>query len=147
MTTGAVIIAMIVVVLTVLLLVLRRMAGDENEEQEEAKARERISSAELEKGMSCCGAHEVCEAESLLTMTDKIVYYEDEELDRYRGRASSEYEDEEIDEFRDVLLTLKSHEVAGWLVSLGLRGIEPPAAIREEALMIVTDFRESRKKK
>lgn len=94
---------------------------------------------------TCCGAHEVCEAETLLTLTDEVIYYDDEELDRYRGTAADDYSDGEIDEFREVLLTLQPHEVAGWLRSLGLRGVEPPAEIRDEGLTIVGEFRDERR--
>lgn len=94
---------------------------------------------------TCCGAHEVCEAETLLTLTDEVIYYDDEELDRYRGTAADDYSDGAIDEFREVLLTLQPHEVAGWLRSLGLRGIEPPAEIRDEGLTIVGEFRDERR--
>lgn len=93
---------------------------------------------------TCCGAHEVCEAETLLALSDEIYYYDDEELDRFRGTAPDEYDDTAIDEFRDVLLTLQTHEVAGWLRSLALRKVEPPTAIRDEALMIVSEFRDER---
>lgn len=94
---------------------------------------------------TCCGAHEVCEAETLLTLTDEVIYYDDEELDGYRGTAADDYTDAQIDEFREVLLTLQPHEVAGWLRSLGLRGIEPPAEIRDEGLTIVGEFRDERR--
>ena len=57
-----------------------------------------------------------------------------------------DYTDLQIEEFRDVLVTLYMDEVAGWLKSLQLRGINPPLAIREEALMVVADFREMRHK-
>lgn len=89
----------------------------------------------------CCGAHEVCESDSLLSSSDKAEYYEDEELDVFKTKAANSYSDEEIEQFREVLLTLKEREVAGWLKSLQLRGINPPEIIREEALMIVADRR------
>lgn len=95
--------------------------------------------------VACCGAHEVCEAETLLALSDKVIYYDDEELDRFRGVGADGYDDSAIDEFREVLLTLQTHEVAGWLRSLALRKVEPPAEIREEALMIVSDFRDERR--
>ena len=94
---------------------------------------------------TCCGAHEVCEAETLLTLTDEIIYYDDEELDRFRGKAADDYADTEIDEFREILLTLQAHEVAGWLRSLNLRRIEPPSDIRDEALMVVSECRDERR--
>ncbi len=89
----------------------------------------------------CCGAHEVCEADSLLSSSDKIEYYNDEELDRFRGTQSRFYSDDAIEEFRDVLYTLKEREVAGWMKSIQLRQIELPEIIREEALMIVEERR------
>lgn len=95
--------------------------------------------------VTCCGAHEVCEAETLLVLSDKVIYYDDEELDRFRGVGPDDYDDAQIDEFREVLLTLQTHEVAGWLRSLALRKVEPPTEIREEALMVVAEFREERR--
>ena len=63
----------------------------------------------------CCGQHETCEKDSLLAAVSKgIEYYNDEELDHFRGRASDEYTEEEVEEFREVMLTCKDDEVAGW---------------------------------
>jgi hypothetical protein len=89
----------------------------------------------------CCGAHEVCESDSLLNSSDSVEYYNDEELDVYKGKSALRYSDNEIEEFREVLLTLMPREVAGWLKSLQLRGIDPPIIIRDEALMIVAERR------
>jgi len=89
----------------------------------------------------CCGAHEVCESDSLLSSNDKPEYYEDEELDAFKEKAADSYTDDQIEQFREVLFTLKEREVAGWLKSLQLRQINPPEIIREEALMIVADRR------
>ena len=37
----------------------------------------------------CCGLHETCESESLLAGVSKAIeYYEDEELDRFKGRSA-----------------------------------------------------------
>lgn len=93
--------------------------------------------------MECCGQHEVCEKESLLAALSKeIEYYNDEELDRFRGRRADEYSPDETDEFRDVLFTMRSDEVAGWVRSLQLRAIELPEDIRDEVLMIVGERRQ-----
>jgi len=93
--------------------------------------------------MECCGQHEVCEKESLLAALSKqIEYYNDEELDRFRGRRADEYSPDEIDEFRDVLFTMRSDEVAGWVRSLQLRAVELPEDIRDEVLMIVGERRQ-----
>ncbi|MBQ3636699.1 MAG: phospholipase [Bacteroidales bacterium] len=92
----------------------------------------------------CCGAHEVCEAETLLSTTTDIVYYSDEEIDRFAGMAPDDYSSAEVDELRDILLTLRDYEVAGWLRSLNLRHINLPDIIREEALMLVSEYRQKR---
>ena len=92
--------------------------------------------------MECCGQHEVCEKESLLAALSKqIEYYNDEELDRYRGRSSDSFSLDETDEFRDVLYTMRSDEVAGWVRSLQLRGVELPDGVKDEVLMIVGERR------
>ena len=89
----------------------------------------------------CCGAHEVCESESLLNSSEEIVYYDDEELDVYICKPGNSYNDNEIDQFREILLTLQEKEVAAWLRSLQMRGIIPPDIVKEEALMIVAERR------
>jgi len=89
----------------------------------------------------CCGAHEVCESETLLSNTDKIIYYEDEELDSYAGKSKNSFTDDQTEEFRDVLYSLKEEEVSAWLKSLRLRNITIPDIIKEEALMIVSERR------
>lgn len=91
----------------------------------------------------CCGQHEVCEKDSLLAAVSRdIEYYEDEELDAYRGRPSDEYTNEEVEQFQEVLYTMKSDEVAGWVRSLQLRGINLPDDLKDEVFMIVGERRE-----
>jgi len=91
--------------------------------------------------MECCGQHEVCEKESLLAAISRdIVYYDDEELDRFRGWTI--YDEEEIEEFRDVLYTMRSDEVAGWVRSLELRQINLPDEIKDEVFLIVGERRQ-----
>ncbi len=90
----------------------------------------------------CCGMHITCERDSLLaSVSDKIEYYDDEELDAYIGRKADDYTDEEIEQFRDVLLTLLPKDIAGWGRSIQLRDIELPSAVKEELLMIVAEAR------
>lgn len=90
----------------------------------------------------CCGQHQICEKESLLAaVSKKIEYYDDEDLDRFKGRSSNEYTDEEIDEFREVMFTMKEEEVAGWSRSLQLRGIELPDELKDELFLIVGERR------
>ncbi len=93
----------------------------------------------------CCGQHAVCERDSLLAaVSERIVYYDDEELDAYAGRAPESYTATESDAFRDVLLTLMPDDVAGWARSIQLRGIELPADVRDELLMMISEARASR---
>lgn len=104
----------------------------------ELKAAPEIVQAEVE----CCGQHEVCEKESLLAaVSKKIEYYEDEELDRFRGRTSDSYTQEEIEEFEEVMYTMQEVEVAGWSRSLQLRGIELPDPLKDELFLIVGERR------
>jgi hypothetical protein len=75
----------------------------------------------VEADAECCGQHEICEKESLLAaVSKKIEYYDDEELDRFRGRPSNGYNEEEVEEFREIMYTCKEDEVAGWSRSLQL---------------------------
>ena len=96
----------------------------------------------------CCGMHITCERDSLLAnVSDSIEYFDDEELDRFRGRQADDYTAAEEDEFRDVLLTLQPDDIAAWGRSIQLRGIELPTAVREELLLIVAEARAERGKR
>lgn len=93
----------------------------------------------------CCGQHAVCEKDSLLAGIDAdIEYFDDEELDAFKGREADEYTDDEIEQFREVLLTLLPDDVAPWARSITRRGITLPSAVRDELLMLVDDIRRSR---
>ncbi len=90
----------------------------------------------------CCGQHATCERDSLLAAVSKeIIYYDDEELDAFKGRESDEYTDEEAESFANVFYELKEVEVAGWVRSLQLRGVEIPDQIKDEVLLIVRERR------
>lgn len=92
--------------------------------------------------MECCGQHQTCEKESLLAAVSKqIEYYDDEELDAYRGVASDGYTTEQVEQFRDVLYTMQEVEVAGWVRSLQLRAIELPDELKDEVFLIVGERR------
>jgi len=89
--------------------------------------------------------HITCERDSLLaSVSETIEYYDDEELDEYRGRPADSYTDEEAEQFRDVMLTLLPDDIAGWARSIQLRGIELPGPVRDELLLIVAEARRSR---
>ncbi len=90
----------------------------------------------------CCGQHETCEKDSLLAaVSKKIEYYDDEELDKYIGLPADEYLPEQEDEFRDVFYTMQDTDVAGWVRSLQLRGIELPNNIKDEVFLIIGERR------
>ena len=89
----------------------------------------------------CCGAHEVCDIDTLLTSSEVIEYFEDEELDALAEIEPNDMNEKQMDQLMDVFYTLKEHEVAPWLRSLQLRRIELPIELREQALMIVSERR------
>ena len=96
----------------------------------------------------CCGQHEICEKESLLAaVSKKIEYYDDEELDQFIGKAGDAYTEEETEMFRDVLYTTLDVEVAGWVRSLQLRGIELPDDLKDEVFLIIGERRNVEVKK
>lgn len=81
----------------------------------------------------CCGRHAVCE-KGLLKAEE--LYYNDEELDRFAGKAPQDYATEEIEEFREVLYTLRPAEVYQWGVALTQRNIALPLDLRDEWVML-----------
>ena len=101
-----------------------------------------------EVDVECCGQHEVCERDSLLAaVSKKIEYYDDEELDQFIGKAGDAYTEEETEMFRDVLYTTLDVEVAGWVRSLQLRGIELPDDLKDEVFLIIGERRNVEVKK
>lgn len=86
----------------------------------------------------CCGQHAICEKELLMkAAAEPIEYFDDEELDRFRGRDAASYSTEEEEEFREVLYTTLTREIGDWLRSLQLRGIELPEGLRDEVVMFM----------
>lgn len=97
-----------------------------------------------EADLECCGQHEVCEKESLLAAVSKTIdYYDDEELDLFIGREADTYTEEEANQFRDVLYTMQDTDVAGWVRSLQLRGVELPDDLKDEVFLIIGERRTS----
>ena len=119
------------------------------------RLQEKVESGELEAmpevnpvDMECCGQHEVCEKESLLAAVSKqIEYYDDEELDRYKGMAGDAYSTEQEEEFRDIFYTMQEEDVAGWVRSLQLRGITLPDNLKDEVFLVVGELRANPHKK
>ncbi len=141
----------ILIVSLVVLGVVAAIAGIARNRRLQAK----VNSGELEAmpevnvaDMECCGQHEVCEKESLLAAVSKrIEYYDDEELDRYKGVAADAYSAEQEEEFRDVFYTMQEEDVAGWVRSLQLRGIALPDSLKDEVFLVVGELRANPHKK
>ena len=135
----------ILIISLVLLAVVAMIAGSIRNR----RLQQKIESGELESfpevkevDVECCGQHEICEKESLLAaVSKKIEYYDDEELDVYIGRPSDAYTGEETEQFREVLYTMPEVEVAGWVRSLQLRGVELPDALKDEIFLIIGERR------
>ena len=69
--------------------------------------------------------------------TKEIEYFDDEELDRFNGRDSSDYSNEEADEFREILYTMRPEEAKSWNRSLILRGINIPNQVKDELITLI----------
>lgn len=91
----------------------------------------------------CCGSHAVCERDTLLSNTDKIIYFDDEELDSLSGIEPDRFTDKQLTMIEEVFYTLREQDVAGWLRSLQLRNINLPDDIREQALLIISERRQN----
>ena len=98
-----------------------------------------------EDGAQCCGLHLVCEKDSLSPMSAEILYYDDEELDRFAGRDAGSYSASEEEEFREVLMTLLPGDRAGWARSITQRRIELPPDVKDELLMLINEQRNTLK--
>ena len=111
---------------------LSHISLDVNSHEEyDARMKELVAS-------ECCGAHDVCEKELMIrALRQKIEYFNDEELDAYRGIGEDAYTDDQIEEFRDVLYTMQTNEIEDWLKSLSLRGVALPLLLKEEACQLI----------
>ena len=136
--TGALIILAVTVLTGALLYLLQRFMP---RRKSDAKTDPSDSSdASTDRPEGCCGQHLTCEKDSLLAAVSKdIEYFEDEELDAYRGVAPEGYTDEQIEQFRDVLYTLLPADLLPWEQSMKKRGIILPSAIRNEFVMLYAE--------
>lgn len=111
--------------------------------------REKIGRGELnafpdvrQSDTDCCGQHEMCERDSLLAaVSKKIEYYDDEELDVYRGIPCDGYTPSQVEQFREIFYTMQETDIAGWSRSLQLRGINLPDELKDEVLLVVGERR------
>lgn len=120
----------------------KRKQGEEEEKKEGDEEGREGGDGE---GSECCGLHLVCEKDSLSPMSAEVEYYDDEELDRFIGRSGNDYSPEEVEEFRDVLMTLRADDIAGWGRSITARRLELPPEVRDEFLMLVNEQRNLRR--
>ena len=90
---------------------------------------------------ACCGAHEVCERDSLFNNSVEIEYFDDEELDVLSYVSPIDFTPEQLELLEHVFYTLNEKDVAAWLRSIQARNIQLPIDLREEALLIVSERR------
>lgn len=119
--------AIIFLVLAVGMYALRRIYGNSSPD-----ATDSHDHHDGENGV-CCGKHSNCE-KGYDTVN---LYFDDEELDRFKGMKPEEYTDADIEEFRQVLYTMREEEVENWAHCIETRGIEMPVEIREEILLML----------
>ena len=86
----------------------------------------------------CCGLHEVCE-KAADAIAENDLYYDDEELDEFRGRDADSYTEAEVDLFREVLLTLRRDELLAWEAALRERRIALPSQLRDELILLMEE--------
>ena len=123
--------------------IIRRKNGDDNVPTQSPSVEPIViaspeAETTTEDDEECCGEHEVCEKGKIKrALRTDIEYFDDEELDRYRGTAPDEYDDEAVEEFREVLYTMYPTEVEDWLKSLELREVALPDALKDEVFMLI----------
>ncbi len=86
---------------------------------------------------TCSGTNDKCEQNCMMEAAVKeIEYFDDEDLDQYKGRESDDYTDDEAEEFRNVMETMRPEEVKAWNRSLILRGVNMPDQIKDDYIML-----------
>ncbi|MCH5182260.1 MAG: phospholipase [Prevotellaceae bacterium] len=131
---------MLVLLVSLLVLALAALAAGWWRERRYRRRGEALPPVQKARPDGCCGKHAVCEKELLLEAAAREPeYFDDEELDAYRGRRADDYTETEAEEFARVLYTMPEGETGAWLRALELRGIALPEALRDEALMLAED--------
>lgn len=97
----------------------------------------------IQEGISCntCnGENTKCEQDCLMeAATKEIEYFDDEELDTYKGRDADSYTDQEVEQFSEVLYTMQPEEIPDWNRSLILRGINLPNQLKDEVIAFINE--------
>ena len=95
----------------------------------------------INENPECCGAHEVCDRESLLSADANAEYFDDENLDVLADVQPDKFTEDQLNQLSEVFYTLRESDVAAWLRSLQIRRIQLPLELREQALLIVSERR------
>ncbi len=82
------------------------------------------------KCSGCCGGTSCFNAG--IGTPPRVVYFEDEELDRFRNRKGEDYTQGDVEEWLEVLKTLRKEELAPWQRSIRLRHLSMPPKVEEE---------------
>lgn len=100
---------------------------------------ETVVPATAEACNTCAAEGSGCYAERMIRHAANVepLYFEDEELDAYKGTPADGYTSAQQEEFAEVLHTLRQEEVADWLHALSRRGIDLPTSLRDEAIMLM----------
>lgn len=89
---------------------------------------------------TCSDDNPQCEQACMMeAATKEIEYFDDEELDRFKGRPAESYTDDEVELFADVLYTMRPEEVKAWNRSLNLRGVAVPNQLKDELFNLMED--------
>lgn len=89
----------------------------------------------------CCGKHAVCEKQKLAEARMRSAqYFDDEDLDKFKGHPSHGYTDQEVEEFRYVMYTMRQEEVREWMECLQAREIELPDELKEECFSMMNEI-------
>ncbi|MGM9713582.1 MAG: hypothetical protein ACI3Y5_05625 [Prevotella sp.] len=86
---------------------------------------------------TCDGHSDKCEQVCMMEASLRdIQYFDDEELDLYKGRPSGSYSSDETEDFAEVLYSLRKGEVKAWGRSLVMRGINLPDMLKDDFIML-----------
>lgn len=100
--------------------------------------RTRQKTAACDTACGTCAVADDCFAQRMLkTDMEEVAYYDDEELDAYRGRPSDQYTEAEAEQFSYVAETMKCDELADWLHSLSMRGVALPDQVKDEVVALM----------
>lgn len=137
--TGALIILCVTVAVGLVLYVydLKYRRSHPPGEQTDGRGDGQVDEDRGDHGEICCGRHLVCDKRLSPEIGEEIVYYDDEELDRFAGKSPDEYTPDEIEEVREVMMTLLPEDVPGWTRSITLRGINLPTPLRDELFLLL----------